>query len=95
MPRRRRKAGVVDLDDADLLERVLARDDLDAYETHAFEGMAETVAWRVAEYGADARGLSEAQREWAERVAARESVRMSGVRFAEFVRSVIGRDLRL
>ena len=41
MARRARVVDVADLDDADLLERVLARVDIDEYERGAFEHMLE------------------------------------------------------
>jgi hypothetical protein len=95
MGRRGKVVDVVELDDVDLLERVLGRGDLDPYESGAFEGMLEKLRWRVEEYGDDAYGLTELQREWAERVAAREKFRLTGREFVEVVRTVIGRDLRL
>jgi hypothetical protein len=98
MPRRRKRVGVAGQSDADLLERVLAREDLDAYERDAFEEMSERLLSRVEQYGDDARGLKDPQRDWVERVAAREErvpSRMTGDQFGEFVRSVLGRGLRL
>jgi hypothetical protein len=91
----RRKKEVDVTRDVDLLERVLDRGDLDAYESGAFEHMLETLRQREEEYGERAYGLSDLQREWAERVAARVKTRMTGEEFAVVVRETIGRDLRL
>ena len=95
MARRRKEVDVAEQSDADLLERALAREDLDPYERDAFEGMLERLRWRVEEYGDDAYGLSELQRGWVERAAARPRSRLTGEEFAEVVRATIGRELRL
>jgi len=95
MGRRNRGSDVADLGDVDLLERVLGRGDIDAYESGAFEHMLETLRQREEEYGERAYGLSDLQREWAERVAARVKTRLTGQEFAEVVRETIGRDVRL
>jgi hypothetical protein len=95
MPRRRKEVDVADLDDVDLLERVLDREDLSETERDAFEGMLETQRWR-AETFADPYPLTDAQRGWAERVAARPKTRgMTGAEFNEAVRETIGRYVRL
>jgi len=58
---------------------VLARVDLDEYERDAFASMLERQRWRIEEFGEDdAYALSEPQRSWVERVAARDSRRMTG-----------------
>lgn len=93
--RRKRRVDVADLGDVDLLERVVAREDLDDYERDVFESMLERQREREDAYGDDAFPLSELQRGWAERVASREKTRMSGEEFAEFVRERIGRDVCL
>lgn len=95
MLRRGRAVDVADLGDADLLERVLARSDLDSTERAAFDGMLGTILQRVEQYGDDAYPLTEPQRRWAEMVAVREKSRLTGEEFAEVVRATIGRDLRL
>lgn len=95
MARRVKVVDVAELDDVDLLERVLSRGDLDAYESGVFENMLDTLHRRVEEYGDDAYGLTDLQREWAERVAAREKTRMTGEEFVEVVREIIGRDVKL
>jgi hypothetical protein len=92
---RKKGVGVDRLSDADLLDRVLGRDDLDAYESGAFENMRDALHDRVEVYGDDAYGLTDLQREWAERVTARIKTRMTGEEFSEMVREIIGRDLRL
>lgn len=96
MPRRRKKGDVsATQEDVALLERVVEREDLDEYERGAFEHMLEDLCERVEEYGDDAYPLTDKQREWAERVAARVKRRLNGREFAEYVLSVIGRKLRL
>jgi hypothetical protein len=95
MPRRRREVDVADLDDVDLLERVLARTDLDPYEAGVFAEMLDRLRERAEEYGDDAYGLTDRQREWAERALARVKRKLTGTEFAEVVRTTIGRDLRL
>jgi hypothetical protein len=92
---RRGKRRSTSHEDVDLLERVLERTDLDSYESGAFEHMLETLRWREEEYGDGAYGLSDLQREWVERVAARVKTRMSGEEFVGVVREIVGRDLRL
>lgn len=95
MARRVRVVDVADLDDVDLLERVLARDDVDEYERSAFEHMLEDLRGRLEAYGDGAYPLTERQREWAERVARRVKRKLTGEQFAQAVREAIGRDLRL
>ena len=95
MGRRGNKVDVPEIGDVDLLERVLAREDLDPYESGAFENMLETLRWRADEYGDKVYGLSDLQREWVERVDARVKRRMSGKEFQEVVREIIGRSLKL
>ena len=91
----RRKKEVDVSSDVDLLERVLGRSDLDPYESGAFGNMLETLQRREEEYGEDAYGLSDLQREWVERAAARAKTRMSGKEFVEVVCEIIGRSVRL
>jgi hypothetical protein len=91
----RRKKEVDVSSDVDLLERVLGRSDLDPYESGAFGNMLETLRQREEEYREEAYGLSDLQREWAERVAARVKTRMSGKEFVEVVCEIIGRSVRL
>jgi|HubBroStandDraft_2_1064218.scaffolds.fasta_scaffold80793_3 hypothetical protein len=95
MPRRSKVVDVADLGDVDLLERVLARQDLDPYEVGVFTEMLGTLRRREEEYGDDAYGLTERQREWVGRAFSRERWKLTGAEFAEAVRDVIGRDLRL
>jgi hypothetical protein len=95
MGRRKKSVDVPEIGDVDLLERVLDRDDLDPYESGAFENMLETLRWRADEYGDKAYGLSDLQREWVERVNARVKRRMSGKEFQEVVREIIGRNVKL
>lgn len=95
MARRSKGVDVADLDDVGLLKRVLAREDLDEYERGAFGHMLEDLERREEQYGDDAYPLTDRQREWAERAALRENRKLSGAEFAEFVRCVIGRDIRL
>ncbi len=95
MARRERVVDVADLDDVDLLERVLARGDLDPYEASVFGEMLDRLQERAERYGDDAYGLTDRQREWAERAARREKRKLTGSEFAEVVRDTIGRDLRL
>ena len=82
MTRRVRVVDVADRGDVDLLERVLARVDLDEYERGAFEHMLEDLGRRVETYGDDAYPLTERQREWAERATLRPSRRLTGEQFA-------------
>lgn len=95
MARRVREVDVSDLDDVDLFERVLARIDIDEYERGAFAHMLDDLRRRIEEYGDDAYPLTDRQRGWADRVALREKRKLTGVEFADFVRGVIGRDLKL
>ena len=71
MARRVRVVDVADLDDVDLLERVLSRDDIDEYERGVFEHMLEELQGRLESYGDDAYPLTDRQREWADRAARR------------------------
>lgn len=96
MARRRRGVDVADMDDVDLLERVLGRDDLDEFERGAFGHMLEELDRREEQYGDDAYPLTDKQREWVERAALREKRKgLTGSEFGEAVREAIGRDLRL
>jgi hypothetical protein len=95
MARRRKGVDVADLDDVDLLERVLKRVDLDEYERGAFEHMLEELQLRVEQYADDAYPLTDRQREWAEQAAQREKRKLTGPEFEEAVRDTIGRDLKL
>lgn len=81
--------------DVALLERVLERLDLNEQEGNVFRHMLKILLSRVEQYGADAYGLTERQREWVERVARRPKRRMSGKEFVEVIRAAIGRYLRL
>lgn len=95
MPRRR-KGDVADIDDdVALLERVTARTDLDEHERGVFARMLAELGERAEIYGDDAYPLTDRQREWAERVAARVKRKLTGPEFAEFVVASIGRELRL